>query len=162
MILRLSAPQPLTEAHLLHEFQCGEAVLDTWLQRRALANQLSRFSRTFVVADSDDRVVGYYTLAAGSVARQAAIAAMKRNAPNPIPVVVLARLAVDRRAQGIKLGGALLQDAVVRVLNASADIGVRALLAHALHERARQFYEHHGFQLSPADGLTMMLPLRSR
>lgn len=159
MTLRLSVPQPLTEAHHLDKFQCGEPVLDDWLKRRALANQLSRFSRTFVVADPDGEVFGYYALAAGSVARQAAIGAMKGNAPDPVPVVVLARLAVDLRAQGIKLGGALLQDAVVRTLNAAADVGVRALIAHALHEKAKQFYQYYGFQASPVDGLTMMLPL---
>jgi GNAT superfamily N-acetyltransferase len=162
MTLRLSAPQPLTEAHRLDEFQCGEPVLDDWLQRRALANQLNRFSRTFVVVDADSRVIGYYALAAGSVARQAVIGVMKRNAPDPVPVVVLARLAVDLRARGIKLGGALLQDALVRTLNAAADVGVRALIAHALHEKAKQFYEHYGFQVSPVDSLTMMLPLGFR
>ena len=159
MNLLLSAPQPLKEIHRLDEFQCGEPVLDDWLRRRALANQLSRFSRTFVVADPDRRVVGYYALAAGSVVRQAAIGTLKRNAPDPIPVAVLGRLAVDSRAQGIQLGGSLLQDAVVRTLNAAADVGIRALIAHALHEKARQFYEHYGFVASPVDGLTMMLPL---
>jgi GNAT superfamily N-acetyltransferase len=159
MILRFSVPQPLTQAHLLDEFQCGEPVLDEWLRRRALANQLSRSSRTFVVTDPNGRVVGYYALAAGSVARQSAVGAVRRNAPDPVPVIVLGRLAVDRRARGVKLGGALLQDAVTRTLAVAENAGVRALLAHALHERARQFYEYYGFQASPVDALTMMLPL---
>lgn len=155
----LTAPRALTESHGLLGFDCGEPVLDDWLKRRALANQLSRSSRTFVVADPAGRVFGYYALAAGSVARQSAIGALKRNSPDPVPVVVLGRLAVDRGAQGIKLGGALLQDALARSLAAAQEIGIRALIAHSLHDKARQFYQHYGFQTSPIDSLTMMMPL---
>src|SRR5947209_2406864 len=112
MSLQLSAPQPLSADHLLKEFECGEATLDDWLKRRALANQLSGASRTFVVADGERRVYGYYAMAAGAVAHQLATSSVRRNMPDPVPVMVLARLAVDRRAQAIKLGAALLQDAV--------------------------------------------------
>lgn len=162
MSLQLSAPQPLSAGHQLDDFACGEAVLDEWLKRRALPNQLSGASRTFVVADSDQRVCGYYAMSAGAVSHQAATSAVRRNMPDPIPVMILARLAVDHRAQGIKLGGALLQDAVNRAVTVSQNAGVRALLVHALHDQAKQFYEHYGFQVSPLHPLTLMLRLRNR
>ncbi len=159
MSLRLRAPEPLTGAHLLAEFDCGQSSLDEWLKRRALANHQSGASRTFVAADHDGRVYGYYAMAAGAVAHQAATGGVRRNMPDPVPVMVLARLAVDCRAQGIKLGAALLQDAVNRTLTISHNAGVRALLVHAIDERAKQFYEHYGFQESPQHPMTLMLHL---
>jgi GNAT superfamily N-acetyltransferase len=161
MSLQLSAPQPLATTHLLDEFGCGETTLDEWLKRRALSNQLSGASRTFVVADQDARVYGYYAMAAGAVSHQDATSGVRRNMPDPIPVMVLARLAVDQRAQGIKLGGALLQDAVNRAVTVSHNAGVRALLVHALDDRAKQFYEHYGFQESPQHPMTLMLRLNT-
>lgn len=157
---QLQAPAPLTGAHLLDGFDCGENVLDEWLKRRALANQSGGASRTFVVADAAQRVCGYYALAAGAVAHQQASSAIRRNMPDPVPVLVLARLAVARHAQGEKLGAALLQDAVNRTLVVAQNTGVRALLVHALHERAKQFYEHYGFQASPVDAMVLMLRVR--
>lgn len=161
MSLQLSAPAPLTAAHLLAEFGCGEASLDEWVKRRALANQQSGASRTFVIADQDARIYGYYAMAAGAVLHQEATSNVRRNMPDPIPVMVLARLAVDQRAQGIKLGAALLQDAVNRAVAVSHNAGVRALLVHAIDERAKQFYEHYGFQESPQHPMTLMLRLNS-
>ncbi len=161
MSLRLCAPEPLVAAHLLAEFACGEASLDEWLKRRALANQQSGASRTFVVADHDGRVYGYYAMAAGAVAHRDATGGARSNMPDPIPVMVLARLAVDRRAQGIKLGAALLQDAVSRAVVVSRNAGVRALLVHALDERAKQFYAHYGFQESPLHPMTLMLRMNA-
>ncbi|MFZ5593296.1 MAG: GNAT family N-acetyltransferase [Pseudomonadota bacterium] len=158
----LSAPQPLTAAHRLDDFSCGEPALDDWLKRWAMANQQSGASRTFVVVDQDDRVQGYYAMAAGAVAHRLATGAVRRNMPDPVPVLVLARLAVDTRAQGHKLGGAMLQDAVQRAVAVSQNAGVRALLVHALHDRARQFYEHYGFQASPTEPFTLMLRLAPR
>ena len=134
-------------------------MLDEWLKRRALANQVSGASRTFVVTDRDARVYGYYALAAGAVSHRLATGSVRRNMPDPIPVMVLARLAVDRRAQGIKLNNALLQDAVNRAVTVAQNMGVRALLVHALHERAKSFYEYFGFQPSPVDPLILMLRL---
>jgi GNAT superfamily N-acetyltransferase len=151
----------LAASHRLDDFECGEAVLDEWLKRRAWANQSSGASRTFVVADQDSRVFGYYAMAAGAVSRQLATSGVRRNMPDPVPVMVLARLAVDRRAQGLHLGAALLQDAVNRAVAVSQNAGVRALLVHALHEKARQFYEHYGFQPSPTHPMTLMLRLSS-
>ena len=159
MNLQLAAPQALAGTHQLHGFSCGEALLDDWLKRRALANQVSGASRTFVVADSDGCVYGYYALAAGAVSHAMASSGVRRNMPDPLPVMVLARLAVDRRAQGIKLGGALLRDAVERSVHVAQNAGVRALLVHALNARASSFYEHYGFQVSPADPMLLMLRL---
>ena len=161
MTLQLGPPQPLSAAHRLDDFACGEAVLDEWLKRRAMANQLSGASRTFVVADREQRVYGYYAMAAGAVSHQMATSSVRRNMPDPVPVMVLARLAVDHRAQGIKLGASLLQDAVKRAVIVSQNAGVRALLVHALHDQARAFYEHYGFQVSPAHPMTLMLRLIS-
>lgn len=161
MSLRLGATQPLAAAHLIDGFLCGEASLDGWLKRRALANQMSGATRTFVVADQDGRVYGYYAMAAGAVSHQMATSGVRRNMPDPIPVMVLARLAVDHRAQGVKLGAALLQDAVNRAVAVSQSAGVRALLVHALHDRAKQFYEHYGFQASPQHPMTLMLRLNT-
>ena len=157
--MNLRSPEPLSQHHKLDTFSCGEIVLDDWLKRRAFANQVSGATRTFVVADAEHTVLGYYALAAGAVAHQAATRAIRHNMPDPVPVMVLARLAVDTRAQGKKLGAALLRDAVTRAVTVSQNAGVRALLVHALNDRARQFYEHYGFQASPAHPTTLMLRL---
>lgn len=160
--MQLHAPQPLAATHILDEFDCGETVLDEWLKRRAMTNQLSGASRTFVAADTTGRVFGYYAMAAGAVSHQMASSAVRRNMPDPVPVMVLARLAVDRKAQGIKLGASLLQDAVDRAVMVSQNAGVRALLAHALNDRAKAFYEHYGFKSSPVDAMSLMLKLNSK
>ena len=157
--LPLSPPEPLTAAHRLDDFECGEAELDDWLKRRALANQAGGASRTFVVTDQDGRVCAYYAMAAGAISHQLATTRVRRNMPDPVPVMVLARLAVDRGLQGQQLGAALLQDAVNRAVVVAQNAGVRALLVHALHERAKQFYEHYGFQPSPLHPMTAMLRL---
>ena len=136
-------------------------MLDDWLRKRALGNQASGASRTFVVTDASGRVMGYYALAAGAVAHEIATSAVRRNMPDPVPVLVLGRLAVDRQAQGMKLGAALLQDAFMRAIGVSADAGIRALLVHALSERAKQFYVHYGFQASTLHPMTLMMRLPS-
>lgn len=161
MSLQLAPPVPLAASHVISEFECGESSLDEWLQRRAMTNQLSGASRTFVVADHNQCVYGYYALAAGAVSHQLATGPIKRNMPDPVPVMVLTRLAVDQAAQGIRLGSGLLQDAVQRAVTVSQNAGVRALLVHALHDRAKQFYEHYGFQASPLDAMTLMLRLNA-
>lgn len=157
--MQLSAPKPLASGHRVDAFDCGEPLLDEWLRKRALGNQASGASRTFVVADRSGRVMGYYALAAGAVAHGTATRSIRRNMPDPVPVLVLGRLAVDRQAQGMKLGAALLQDAVKRAVGVSANAGIRALLVHALSERARQFYLHYGFQASTLHPMTLMLRL---
>ena len=155
----LASPQPLTAAFHLDDFECGEPSLDEWLKRRALANQSSGASRTFVVVDDGARVRAYYALAAGAVSHQSATSKIRRNMPDPVPVLVLARLAVDRGAQGQQLGAAVLQDAVKRAVSVASNAGVRALLVHALHERAKKFYERYGFESSTTHPLTLMLRL---
>jgi len=157
--LRLGPPEPLTASHLLADFDCGESILDEWLRRRALANQASGASRTFVVPDENGRVFGYYAMAAGAVSHDRATPKTRRNMPDPVPVMVLGRLAVDQSAKGLRLGASLLQDAAKRALAVAKNAGVRALLVHALHDRARQFYQHYGFETSPMHPLTLMLRL---
>jgi len=136
-------------------------MFDGWLKRRASANQSGGASPTFVVTDEGGHVRGYYAMAAGAVSHQLATSGVRRNMPDPVPVMVLARLAVDRRVQGMHLGAALLQDAVNRTVAVSQNAGVRALLVHALHDKAKQFYEHYGFQPSPMLPMTLMLRLSS-
>lgn len=159
--MQLGPPEPLAASHRLDDFECGEAALDDWLKRRALSNQSSGASRSFVVTDEGGHVRGYYAMAAGAVSHYLATSGVRRNMPDPVPVMVLARLAVDRRAQGLHLGAALLQDAVNRAVAVAQNAGVRALLVHALDEKARHFYEHYGFQPSPTHPLTLMLRLSS-
>lgn len=162
MIPKPSAPQPLSAEHRVDGFACGESSLDEWLRRRALPNQTTGASRTFVVTDDSNQVVAYYALATGAVAHHDASGRIRRNMPNPVPVMVLARLAVDQRYQGHKLGAAMLKDAVQRTLAVSQTAGVRALLVHALNESSRQFYMHYGFESSPVNPMTMMLLLYAR
>jgi len=157
--MKLHAPESLSTDHQVNAFACGESVLDEWLKRRALGNQTSGASRTFVVATSQKEVMGYYALAAGAVAHQDATRSIRQNMPDPVPVMVLARLAVDARAQGMKLGAAMLQDALQRCVLVSQNTGVRAMLVHALNDRARQFYEHYGFKASPTHSMTLMVRL---
>ena len=153
-------PELMTSSHLIDAFSCGEAELDDWLKRRALTNQINGASRTFVVTGADGVVHGYYAMAAGAVSHQLATSNIRRNMPDPVPVIVLARLAVDQKAQGQKLGPTLLRDAIKRAVAVSGNAGVRAVIVHALHERAKGFYEKFGFQASPANPMTLMLRLR--
>ncbi len=120
---------------------------------------MSGASRTFVVCDPQRRVLGYYALAAGAVSHQAATSAIRRNMPDLVPVIALARLAVDQSARRLKLGSALLLDAVTRSEAVAQNAGVRALLVHALHDDARRFYEHYEFQISAFQPMTLMLRL---
>ncbi|WP_367184278.1 GNAT family N-acetyltransferase [Acidiferrobacter sp.] len=160
MALEFSPPEPLCALHGVNDFSCGEPVLDVWLKRRALANPASGASRTFVVASGDGRVAGYYALAAGAVAHADATGAVRRNMPDPTPVLVLGRLAVDQSARGIKLGASLLENAVICATAVAGTALVRVLLVHALHGRARDFSLKHGFSPSPTNALTVMLRLR--
>ncbi len=144
------------------DFRSGEAALDDWLTRRARANQVSGASRTYVICADDlegKRVVGYYALASGVVATEAAPGRFRRNMPNPIPVVVLARLAVDSRFQGRGIGRGLFRDAALRVLHAADSIGIRGILVHAISEQAREFYLKLGFDASPMEPMTLMVTL---
>ena len=152
----IGAPEPLNADHDLAEFDSGEPALDDWLRKRALVNEQSGASRTYVIA-AGRRVIGFYCLAAGSVAQEAATGKIRRNMPNPIPVMVIGRLAIDRADQGRGLGKSLLRDAVSRTLQAAAIAGIRAILLHAISEDAKRFYVHCGFSESPLDPMTMMI-----
>ena len=161
MSQKLLPPQPMKAEHRLEDFSCGEPALDEWLRRRALTNQTTGASRTFVVPDEAGQVLAYYAVAAGAVSHQQSPGSIRRNMPDPVPVMVLARLAVDQRLQGRQVGGALLKDALQRAVSVAQDIGIRALLVHALNDRARQFYSDYGFLPSPANPMTLMLPLHA-
>jgi GNAT superfamily N-acetyltransferase len=155
---RLSAPQPFGPKHEAAAFASGVEQLDDWLKRHALRNEVDGGSRTLVVC-AGNRVVGYYSLAAGSVQHGAATGRVRRNMPNPIPVVLLGRLAIDRTWQGRGIGADLLRDAVLRTLSVAETIGVRAILVHAISDAAKAFYERHGFRVSPVEPLTLMITL---
>jgi len=155
----LEAPQPLTDQHRTTGFDCGDSSLNQWLEQRALANQRSGATRTFVVCDGDGVVKAFVALASGAVAVSASPGRFRRNMPDPIPVVVLARLAVCCSAQCHGLARAVLADAFERVLQASEQIGVRGILVHAASAAARNFYLHMGFDPSPTDANTLLLRL---
>jgi len=140
------------------EFHCGEPALDDWLRHRAMRNEESGASRTYVVRFGH-RVVAYYTLAVGAVAHAGAPGRTRRNMPDPIPVMILGRLAVHEEFHARGLGQGMLRDAVLRTLQAAGIAGIRAILVHAISERARIFYERHGFVASPLDPMTLMINL---
>lgn len=153
---RIGPPGKLSAEHDLSEFDSGEPALDDWLRRRALHNEASGASRTYVVC-AGRKVVGYYAISAGAIAHTHAPGRVKRNMPDPIPVVVLGRLAVHKAAHGKGVGTGLLRDAVLRTLQAAEIAGVRAILVHAISEAAKRFYEKHGFIPSPVDPMTVMI-----
>ncbi len=159
--LTLEAPTLLNAADRIDAFTSGTPSLDDWLKRRARANQISGASRTYVVTEAG-RVVGYYCLASGALALDDAPGGLRRNMPDPIPMAILGRLAIDETWQGRGLGAALLRDAVERTQAASAILGIRGLLVHALSEAAKAFYEHHGFVASPSRPMTLVMSLRGK
>lgn len=152
------APVPLAEQHQLASFDCGQPAQNEWLRRRALQNQQSGATRTFVACEGE-AVIAYYALASGAIAITEATGRMRRNMPDPIPVVLLARLAVDHRHQRQGIARALLRDAGLRVLHAADSIGVRGLLTHAVDDAARAFYLRLGFDPSPRAPMTLMITL---
>lgn len=154
----LRAPEPLTSAHAVGGFDSGILSLDDWLRRRAMPNQASGASRAFVACDGD-RVAGYYALAASAVAPDAATGRFRRNMPDPVPVAVLGRLAVDKAYQGKGLGRALFRDAALRVQAAADSIGIRGLLVHAISSDAKAFYIALGLAQSPLDPMTLMVTM---
>jgi GNAT superfamily N-acetyltransferase len=156
----ISAPEKLSPAHDLSQFQCGEAELDDWLRRRAPHNEESGASRTYVVC-VERQVVGYYALSAGAAAHRDAPGHVRRNMPNPIPVIVIGRLAMDIKFQGRGIGSALLKDAVLRTVQAAEIAGIRAILVHAINESAKRFYEKLGFMASPTNPMTLMMTVRA-
>jgi GNAT superfamily N-acetyltransferase len=145
-------PVALQASHRTEDFHCGSLALDEWLRKHALQSHRSGGSRVFVTTETDSDIAGYYALAAG---RSSPVRLVRGLAANqPVPVVLLGRLAVDARHQGRHLGRSLLLDGMTRVLQAGELIGIRALLVHAIDERAREWYAQFGFERSPTHPLT--------
>ena len=156
--MKLAAPVPLTQHHVTEGFSCGTDSMDQWLKRRSLKNQIQGASRTYVVCDGP-RVVAYYALASGAITTLDATGRFRRNMPDPIPVVVLGRLAVDQTLQGKGFGRSLVRDAGMRVIQAADAIGIRGMTVHALSDEAKAFYEKIGFEPSPIDAHLLMITL---
>ncbi|MGI9185760.1 MAG: GNAT family N-acetyltransferase [Solirubrobacteraceae bacterium] len=159
---RFGEPEPLGPDHDVEGFDCGRASLNVWLMRYARQAAAAGSARTYVIVDAQqERVVGYHALVAAAVEREAATPRVIKGMPQyPIPVVLLARLAVDLTVAGHGLGAWLLRDAITRTLAASETIGVRAMLVHALDEDAREFYSRHGLEPSPTDPLHLMILIK--
>ena len=156
--MQFLAPVPLSIQHQTKQFSCGVESLDAWLKRRALKNQVQGASRTYVVCQGD-RVMAYYAIASGVVTCNEATGRLRRNMPDPIPVVVLGRLGVDSTVRGQGLGRALVRDAAMRILQAADVIGIRGVTVQALSDDAKVFYEHMGFEASPIAPNLLMITL---
>jgi GNAT superfamily N-acetyltransferase len=153
-------PRPIEPSDNTKEFDSGEESLDRYLADRALTNHLADLARCYVCVDVDtDHVLGYYTLSAVAVEHADLPGKVRRNAPNPVPAVLMGRLAIDSKAQGLGLGRLFVRDAILSTLAAADRIGVRVLLVHALHEQAANFCEKLGFKRSPTDPLHVHLLL---
>jgi len=150
--------QPLDAQQDIEQFECTEKTLNFWLKQRALKNE-GRSSRTFVLLEDNNnkRVIGYFCLSTGSVEHKSSPGSVKRNMPNPIPVCVLGRLAVDRNVEGQGIGSFLLKQSIIKTIAISKLIGVRALLVHAISDQAKSFYLKYGFRNSDTHKLTLLL-----
>lgn len=158
---RLSRPRPIEAEDDIADFMCGEPSLNEWIRLRAVRNERGGASRTFVSIDLDTgRVAGYYCLSASSLRSDEATGALRRNMPDPIPVILIGRLAVDSRYSGAGLGASLLQDATVRSVRASRLVGARAILVHALSEAAGSFYQHFGFASAPGSTRALYITMQ--
>ncbi len=158
---RLASPAPLKQIHDLTLFDCDRPALNDWLRKWAWKASKTDTARTYVVCRGAKKVVAYFALAAGAVHHIDAPRSLRQNSPDPVPVIVLARLAVDKNEAGQGLGGALLSDAIKRSLRAAQIIGARALLVHALDERAKAFYEKFQFAPFSANAQTLYLPMKT-
>lgn len=157
---RISPPTPLNKDHETQGFDCGNAALNEWLIRFAWTNNQANSARTFVVCD-DLKVAGYYSLAVGSVEYDDVLPRIRKElARHPVPVVILARLAVDAGYKGYGMGKGLLRDALLRILNISGQVGIRAVLVNAKTEDVRIFYEKYGFEPMPDNPLKLMLLIK--
>lgn len=157
--MKLAPPAPLLAEHQTAAFSCGHTSLDDWLKRRALSNQKAGASRTYVLVAEDGRVVAYYALASGALACTSATGKLRRNMPDPIPIAILGRLAIDRSFQGKGIGRALFRDAALRVLSAAETIGIRGMVVHAISDEAIAFYRALGLEPSAYEPRTLMVTL---
>jgi len=153
-------PSRILPEHRLDGFDSGKPALDAWLRAKALDNE-GKASRTYVVSTDAGVVAAYYTLATGHVVRTDVPGKHRHGLPNPVPVMVLGRLAVDRAHAGRRLGEAMLKEAMTRTLEAAEIAGIRALIVHAIDEAAAGFYIRYGFQLFPPGSLTLFLPIET-
>jgi len=158
--LNLRPPSPITADIELADFDSGELSLNDWLKKRALKNNAAGASRCFVLCNGNT-VIGYYSLSAGAISHEAAPKALRRNMPDPLPVLLLGRLAVDKRYHNKGIGQALLRDAMIRAVNVSSDAGIFAILVHALNDQAKQFYLSRGFVESPLQPMTLMMTIET-
>ncbi|MEQ1696657.1 MAG: GNAT family N-acetyltransferase [Hyphomicrobiaceae bacterium] len=158
--VQLTAPELLKPAHILDGFDCGEEVMNAWLQRRALGAAQDESARTYVVCRGG-KVVGYYAIANGSLLHADAPGSLRRNAPNPIPALILARLAVDRSETGNGIGPGMLRDAMKRAVLVADISGMKTLLVHALDEKRAEYYEKYGFKRLSAGSLTLFMATRT-
>jgi GNAT superfamily N-acetyltransferase len=160
IVTHLSAPAPISIEHDFFNFDCGEPSLNEWLKKRALKNHLVGASRCFVICDHH-KVIGYYCLSAGAISHEASPKEMRRNMPDPLPVLLLGRLAIDMEYHNKGLGSALLRDAMIRAVHVASDTGVFAVLVHALSDEAKKFYLSRGFVESPLQPMTLMMTLKT-
>ena len=149
----------LTDKHDLTEFDCREQALNSWLRKRALKNSTRGFSKVYILSEQS-KVLAYYSISAGAIERKKAPSSLSRNAPNPIPVIILGRLAVDISQQSRGLGAAMLKDCAIRVTRLAQEVGIKAILVHALNGQAVQFYEKYGFKTSRFDENVLLLPVK--
>ena len=154
----IQPPSPIQPNHQLDDFDSGNIELNEWLQKRAIKNEDNGASRTYVVT-VEQKVIAYYCLASGSVINSTATGRVRRNMPDPIPVMVIGRLAVDKNWQNRRIGYALVRDAVLRTLQVTSIVGIRAILVHAISEDAKRFYEKCGFIASPVAPMTLMVTI---
>ena len=154
-------PEPLTDRHRLDGFDCGQPSLNHWLVHHARQAQSSGSAKTFVVADQNDRVAGYFSLTVGQIDTAEAPERLRRGMGRfPLPVVILARLAVSSDQQGLGIGVGMLQDAIRRTLLIAEQAGIRAILTHPLNEDAAGFYTRFGFIPSPLRPQQLLLLLK--
>jgi len=153
-------PAPITADQELADFNSGESSLNEWLKKRAFKNHMSGASRCFVLC-AGANVIGYYSLSAGAISHETAPKPTRRNMPDPLPVLLLGRLAVDKRYHNQGIGQALLRDAMLRAVNVAGDAGVFALLVHALSDQAKQFYLSRGFVESPLQSMTLIMTIET-
>lgn len=159
-MLELSPPVPISTDHEWFDFDSNEPSLNEWIKKRAVKNQASGASRCFVLCNGK-KVIGYYTLSAGAISHEAVSRSMRRSMPDPLPILLLGRLAVDKRYHNSGLGSALLRDAMLRAVSVASDAGIFAILVHALSESAKQFYLSRGFLESPLQPMTLMMTLET-
>ena len=159
---RFLDPQPLDGEHRINGFESGVGSLDVWLVKHARAAVGAGSARTYVVIDSEqERVVGYHALSVASIEHNEATDRARKGMPgNPIPAMLLARLAVDSAVQGRGIGAFLLRDAMSRALSVAEQAGIRLLLVHAVNDEARAFYEHFDFEASPSDPMNLQLLIK--